>query len=279
MPSAVSAEQVKELRDITGAGMMDCKQALSEAAGDLEKAKDILRKKGLASAQKRASREAKEGIIFLDSAPSKGVLVELNCETDFVAKTDDFQNLGKYILSQVSQKGESILSATDIQNRIQEASGKIGEKIAARRAVCYETKSGLVASYRHHNNKIGILVELSFSKQDLAKNEEVLKVGRDIAMQAAALRPQFLRPEDIKGDFLEREKAIFRDQVKDKPANVQDKIIEGKLQKRYEEICLLNQKSVIDNSKTVSQIVAELGKKLGDAITVKRFSRFEIGAE
>ena len=148
-----------------------------------------------------------------------------------------------------------------------------------RSAALFETKSGLIASYLHHNQKIGILVDLAFSKSDLSKNEEIIKLGRDIAMQAAALRPQFLRPEDIKGDFLEREKAIFRDQVKDKPANVQDKIIEGKLAKRYEEICLLNQKSVIDNSKSITQIVAELGKKLGDNITVKRFVRFEIGVE
>ena len=279
MAIAVSAEQVKELRDLTGAGMMDCKQALAEASGDLEKAKDILRKKGLATAQKRASRDAKDGIIFVESTPSKGVMVELNCETDFVAKTNDFQSLGKYVLEHVSQKGESAVTSSDIQNRIQEASGKIGEKIAVKRAARVETKSGLVASYRHHNHKIGILVEFAFSKPDLAKNEEVSKIARDVAMQAAALRPQFLKPEEVSTEFINREKEIFRDQVKDKPANVQDKIIEGKLQKRYEEICLLNQKSVIDNSKSASQIVEALGKKLGDSITVKRFCRFEIGVE
>ncbi len=275
----IAAEQVKELRDLTGAGMMDCKQALAEVGGDIEKAKDVLRKKGLAQAEKRASREAKDGIVFVESNPAKGVLLEINCETDFVAKTDDFQNLGKYIFQQVSEKGEAVLTAGDVQARVQEVSGKIGEKIAARRAVRFETKSGLVASYCHHNHKIGILVELAFSKAELAKNEEVLKTAKDIAMQAAALRPQFLRPDEISADFLDREKAIFSDQVKDKPANVQGKIIEGKLQKRYEEICLLNQKSVIDNTKSISQIVEALGKKLGDSITVKRFSRFEIGVE
>ncbi len=273
------AEQVKELRDMTGAGIMDCKWALSETKGDLEQAKDLLRKKGLAAAGKRANREAKEGIVFLESNGKKGALVELNCETDFVAKTDDFQKLGKQILAHVFEKGESAAQSQETQVQVQEVSGKIGEKVALRRAVRLETNSGFIASYRHHNHKIGILIQFEFSKNELSQNEELLKTVKDIAMQVAALRPQFLKSEEIPSDFLEREKAIFKEQVKDKPANAQDKIIEGKLRKRFEEICLLNQKSVIDNTTSISQILEALGKKLGDPITIKHFNRFEIGVE
>ena len=279
MSNTASAGRVKELRELTGAGFMDCKQALAETGGDLEQAKDFLRKKGLAAAGKRASREAKEGIVFLESDGKKGVLVELNCETDFVARTDDFQTLGQFLLSQVSTGGESVIHSDRIETQVKEVGGKIGEKIAVRRAVRLETKSGLIASYRHHNHKIGILIQFEFSKPELIQNEEVLKIAKDIAMQVAALRPQFLKPEEIPADFLEREKAIFREQVKDKPANAQDKIIQGKLAKRFEEICLLNQKSVIDNSKTISEILRSLGEKAGDLVSIKRFDRFEIGVE
>ena len=279
MSNVTSAERVKELRELTGAGFMDCKLALTETNGDLEQAKDFLRKKGLAAAGKRASREAKEGIIFVESDGKKGVLVELNCETDFVARTDDFQNLGKFLLSEVSARGESVIQSDPVETRVKEVGGKIGEKVAARRAIRFETKTGLIASYRHHNHKIGILIQFGFLKPELAKNEEVLKTAKDIAMQVAALRPQFLRSEEIPADFLEREKAIFREQVKDKPAAAQDKIIQGKLAKRFEDICLLNQKSVIDNSKSISEILDALGKKAGDSIILERFSRFEIGVE
>ncbi len=279
MTYVATAEQVKELREVTGAGIMDCKQALAETSGNLEQAKDCLRKKGLAAAGKRASREAKDGIVFVETNGKTGAMVDLSCETDFVARTDDFQNLGKSLLSAVLQKGESAAKTPDTESLIQEVSGKIGEKIAARRAVRYESNRGLVASYRHHNNKIGILIEFEFSKPELSQNQDVLKAAKDIAMQIAALRPQFLKPDEIDGAFLEREKTIFREQVKDKPANVQDKIIQGKLEKRYEEICLLNQKSVLDNTKSIAQIVDALGKKFQDTIFVKRFSRFEIGFE
>ncbi|PIQ86242.1 MAG: translation elongation factor Ts [Candidatus Omnitrophica bacterium CG11_big_fil_rev_8_21_14_0_20_45_26] len=279
MADVASASKVKELREMTGAGIMDCKQALSDAKGDLEAAKDLLRKKGLASAQKRANREVKDGQVFVESNGQMGILAEVACETDFVAKTEDFQKLGQFIIAQIKTSSENIITSDAIKTQVQAVIGKIGENIAVRRAVKFETKSGFVASYRHHNHKIGILVELAFQKPELAKQEEVIKTARDIAMQTAALRPQFLKPEEVSPEFLEREKNIFRDQVKDKPAAAQDKIIEGKLRKRFEEICLLNQKSVIDNSKSVETVVAELGKKLGDQITVKRFCRFEIGVE
>ena len=279
MANVLSAEVVKELRDVTGAGMMDCKQALVEANGDIEQAKDLLRKKGLASANKRANREAKDGIIFLQSDSKKGVMLELNCETDFVAKTDDFTKLGNELLALIGQKGESVIQTDAIQTKIQEVSGKTGEKIASKRSVSLQAANGFIASYKHHNSKIGILIQFETSKPELNSNEEVQKTAKDIAMQVAALRPQFLKPSEIDPAFLEREKAIFRDQVKDKPANVQDKIIQGKLEKRYEEVCLLNQKSVIDNSKSISQILETLSQKLGGNILIKSFKRFEIGFE
>ncbi|MBI4388195.1 MAG: translation elongation factor Ts [Candidatus Omnitrophica bacterium] len=279
MATVISSEQVKQLREVTGAGFMDCKQALAETNGDFEQAKDLLRKKGLAAALKRATRDAKEGVVFLKAVGKQGALVELNCETDFVARTEDFQKLGEWLLSEVLSKGESVVEADASKARVQEISGKIGEKLAVRRALRIEAKSGFVGSYRHHNHKIGILLEFETSKPDFVQNEEVLKTAKDISMQVAALRPQFLKPDEINSEFLERERAIYREQVKDKPANVQDKIIQGKFEKRYEEICLLNQKSVIDNSKTISAILELLGKKLGGTISIKRFARFEIGLE
>lgn len=279
MTNVASAEQVRELREITGAGIMDCKWALAEAKGDLEQAKDLLRKKGLAAAGKRANRDAKEGVVFIESTGKKAALLELNCETDFVAKTDDFQKLGSLVLSEVFQKGESAVQSSDLQTKVQEASGKTGEKIAIRRAALLEVKSGYISSYRHHNFKIGILIQFEFSKEETSKNEEFVKTAKDIAMQVAALRPQFLNPTEVPAEFIEREKAIFREQVKDKPAQAQDKIIQGKLEKRYEDICLTNQKSVIDATKSIAQILETLGKKLGDSITIRRFKRFEIGVE
>ncbi len=277
MTTNVHSSQVKELRDITGAGMMDCKQALLETGGDIEKAKDYLRKKGVASADKRASKEAKDGMIFIQNDGKTGAMAEVNSETDFVARTDDFQKLGAAAVKAVAEKGEAAIESDAIQTQAKEVSGKIGEKISVRRAVRFQTNAGLVVSYRHHNQKIGVMVELAFSNAALAQNAEVEKLGKDIAMQSAALRAPFLSKDQVSAEFLEREKSIFRDQVKDKPANVQDKIIDGKLQKRFEEVCLLEQKSVIDPAKSIAQLVDALGKKLGSPITVKRFQRFEIG--
>ena len=277
MTTNVQSSQVKELRDMTGAGFMDCKQALLETNGDLEKAKDFLRKKGLASADKRSSKEAKDGMVFVECNGKIGAMVEINSETDFVARTDDFQKLGNETVKQVAQKNEAAIQSDSVQTHAKEVSGKIGEKISVRRAVRFETNSGLVVSYRHHNQKIGVLVELAFSNAALNQNEEVAKIGKDIAMQAAALRAPFLNKSEVSAEFQEREKAIYREQVKDKPANVQDKIIEGKLQKRFEEVCLIEQKSVVDSSKSIFQLVEALGKKLGSPITVKSFRRFEVG--
>ena len=273
------AGQVKELRDMTGAGFMDCKQALLDAKGDLEQAKDLLRKKGLASADKRASRDAKDGIVFVSCSGSIGAMLELNSETDFVARTEEFQKLGERILADVSKQGEKAIESEATQSVTREASGKIGEKIAARRAICIETKQGAVVQYRHHNAKIGILVELEFSKPELAKNQDVLDFGKNVAMQIAALRTPFLNRDQITPEFMEREKAIFREQVKDKPANVQDKIIQGKIQKRFEEICLIDQKSIVDPSKSIAQLAQALSQKVGSPVSVKQFVRFEIGIE
>jgi len=277
MTTNIQANQVKDLREMTGAGMMDCKQALVETGGDIEKAKDFLRKKGLASADKRSAKEAKDGMIFIQNDGKTGAMVEVNSETDFVARTEDFQKLGAAAAKEIAAKGESAIESDLIQTHAKEVSGKIGEKISVRRAVRYQTNAGLVVSYRHHNQKIGVLVELAFSSAALSQNSEVEKMGKDIAMQAAALRAPFLSKDQVSAEFIDREKAIYREQVKDKPANVQDKIIDGKLQKRFEEVCLIEQKSVIDATKSIAQLVDALGKKLGSPITVKRFDRFEIG--
>lgn len=284
----VSMEDVKKLREMTGAGMLDCKKALEEAGGDIEKAKEILRIKGLAKAEKKAGRETKEGLVFvlLSEDRKKGAMIELNCETDFVARNEEFQKLAERIARHLLETdenknkagaGEEVLSQKlydepekTVEVLIKEAIAKIGENIKLSRYCRYDTEDYL-HSYVHGGGRIGVL--LDFKAPEL--KDQVLRLVQDIAMQIAAMRPEYVRIEDIPEEVLDREKRILREQTlsEGKPEHIVEKIVEGKLKKFYQEKVLLEQPFIRDDKKKVSDVIKESGFE----IEVKRFCRFELG--
>jgi elongation factor Ts len=283
---AISAADVKKLRDQTGAGMMDCKAALEEANGNFDDATTILRKKGLASAAKKAGRATSEGLIGnkVSSDHSSGVLVEVNCETDFVARTDDFQNLIADVLALIEQAGDSASDAwlTDphgpVQERVKAAIGKLGENMAVPRFVRY-ADHGYVGQYIHVGGKIGVQVEFSGATPAVASREEFATLVKEIAMQVAAASPTYVSRSAVPADALEKEKAIYRAQMENsgKPANVIDKIVEGKLGSYYTQVVLPDQPSIRDPKMTVAQVIAAANKALGADVSVSRFARLKVG--
>ncbi len=272
-----SVDTVKELRERTGAGMMDCKAALKESGGDIEKAIDVLRKKGMAQAAKRAGREAKEGLIVARIDGKKAALVEANCETDFVARTDDFKGLAFSALEDVLAEGESALSSKKLTDRIAELSGKIGEKIILRRAKIVQSPEGALFYYIHSNQKLGVIVELSVAKPENKKHALLEELGKNLAMQVAASNPFCVRREAMPSAVVEREKAIFKEEVKGKPENILEKIVQGKLEKFYQGCCLLEQPFIKDDKISVKKLTEEVSLKIGDKIEVKQFVRYQLG--
>ncbi|NPB06795.1 MAG: elongation factor Ts [Aquificae bacterium] len=283
---AVSMEDVKKLREMTGAGMLDCKKALEEAGGDIEKAKEILRVKGLAKAEKKAGRETKEGLVhvLLGDDRKRGVIIELNCETDFVARNEEFKKLADEVARALFKAegvgdkcgpGEEVLELPAEEGKsvdllIKEAIAKIGENIKLSRYCRFDTEDYL-HSYVHGGGRIGVLLE--FKAPEL--NEQVLRLVQDVAMQIAAMRPEFVRVEDVPEEVLERERRILREQAlqEGKPEHIVDKIVEGKLKKFYQEKVLLKQPFIKDDKKTVEQVIKESGLP----VEIKRFARFELG--
>jgi elongation factor Ts len=279
---AITSEQVKLLRDKTGAGMMDCKKALTESAGDLEKAIEYLRKKGAATTQKRADKAAKEGIIVtnVSSDAKTAIIVEVNCETDFVARGNDFVNFanltGNVVMNHKPSTVEQLMDLTASDNKkvsahLNDMMAKIGEKLDVRRFSILSTDDGLISAYTHLGNKIGVLVELN-SASDKAK-----QIGRDIAMQVAAMNPQFISRDQVSIEVIQRELEIYRTQAKNegKPDIVVEKIANGKLEKFYQEVCLSEQIFIKDSGKTVKDVLNDAGENL----ILKRFVRFHLGEE
>jgi len=299
MSMEISASVVKELRERTGAGFMDCKRALEQSGGDIEKAVEILREKGLASAAKKAGRVAADGLVgsFISADRKTGALVEVNCETDFVAKTEDFQkfvqDLAEHIVVEAPQSlspeeggaGPYLLEQTfkgqaKLSDYVTQLVASTGEKITVRRFVRFNVSgAGLVQDYIHMNGKIGVLIELALGQEGLSANEEVLNLAKDLAMQVAAARPDYVRRDEVPQDVIEHEKQIFKAQAMNegKPEAIAEKITMGRLQKMYKEICLEEQPFIKDDQYSVSQLVAETGKKLGTEIKIVRFARFEKG--
>lgn len=277
---------IKELREKTQAGMVDCKKALTECGGDLEKAADFLRKKGLASANKRMDRVAKEGVILVEEASdgTTAYMLQINCETDFVAKNDDFKKLASEILKKAIATGKDAIAkdealSADIDELLKGQIAKTGENTTFGGFVKMKlSKTGTIANYIHSNNKIGVLLELT-CEPDVSSDAGFKELARDICMQIAAVNPLYLVPSEVPAAMTDREKDIYRDQMKDsgKPAPVVEKIIQGKLGKYYSEICLLEQEFVKENSKKIKDIVKERGASLKSSITVEKFIRFQIG--
>jgi len=284
----ITAQVVKELRERTGAGMMDCKKALSETNGDLEKAIEVLREKGLAAAAKKAGRIAAEGMIatYISEDKKSGAVVELNCETDFVAANEDFVSLANNIAKQAAVTNvttvEELLEekyiadeAVTIKEAVTNLIAKLGENMNLRRFKKLSVPSGAVQSYIHGGGRIGVLVELTCEND----SEVLLEVAKDVAMQVAAANPLFLNRTQVDNETLEKEKEIFRVQAlnEGKPEKIVEKMVEGRISKYYKENCLVEQVWVRNGDLTITQYLAEKSKEVGAPITVSNFVRFERG--
>ena len=283
----ITAQMVKELRDSTGAGMMDCKAALAETGGDMEAAVDWLRKKGLSKAAKKAGRVAAEGLIGLKVEGRKGVVVEVNSETDFVARNDLFQGLVKMIAGVALNTGDDIetIKAAKVGNltvgeAITDTIAKVGENMTLRRAAALSVGEGAIGAYVHNSvadglGRIGVLVAL----ESAGKADELAALGRMVAMHIAATNPQAIDPSGLDPAVVAREKDVLADKFRQqgKPANVIDKIVESGLKTFYKEVCLLEQPYVHDTSKTVAQALKEAEGTVGGAIKVAGFVRYALG--
>jgi elongation factor Ts len=287
MPAtAITADMVKKLRDQTGAGMMECKNALTEAGGDFEEATTILRKRGLASVAKKAGRMTSEGLVGSRLSPdrSSGILVEVNCESDFVARTPDFQAMIQDILAEIDKAGDAATDAwlTDPQGpvlkRVAPVIAKLGENMAVPRFVRYAGR-GYVGQYIHMGGKLGVQVEFGGVTPDVAGRDELQTLVKEIAMQIAAASPAYASRDAVPADLLDKERSIYRAQMENsgKPANVIDKVVEGKLGSFYQQVVLPDQPSIRDPKMTVKDVVAAANKALGASVTVTRFARLKVG--
>lgn len=279
----ITSKLVQELREKTGVGMMDCKRALEESKGDMEEAIKLLRKKGMATAEKRAEKSANEGQIasFISSDMKKGVIVELNCETDFVAKTDDFKNLlneiGNKLLVSSAKSVADLLEENSIadpsqkiKDRILAVIGRIGENIQLKR---FDRLEGdYVSTYIHAGGKVGVILSAKVGSVD----EKVKELCKDLCMQVVAASPRFVAPKDVSSEVIESEKEIYREQIlaQGKPANIVDKIVEGKMGKFYEEVCLIEQPFIKDPAIKVSK---HISSTVSEPFEVLSFKRFQVG--
>lgn len=286
----VTAAMVKELRERTNAGMMDCKKALVSNDGDMDKAIDWLREKGLAQAAKKASRVAAEGVVtqYVTPCGCTGVIVEVNCETDFVAKTDNFMNFANNVAKHIAKANPADVDelmnqkfvddeSKTISDLVSEATVAIGEKISVRRFARYKTE-GVVSTYIHMGGKVGVLVEVACD--EAAKdNDAVKEFAHDLALQIAAAKPEAVRREEVDTEKLEKEKEIQRAKAIEsgKPEKIVDRIVEGQIEKYYKEVCLIDQQFVKDGDKTIKSLMAEVAKAANTNLDIVRFARFERG--
>ena len=305
----ISAQLVKQLREQTGAGMMECKKALQEANGDLAEAEVVLRKRGIAGTAKKAGRSTKQGLITscIAQGGKLGVLVEVNCESDFVARTEDFQSLAADVAEHVAEHKPKYVSpeqateaerasfkehealyqqkfskdhSTTVGDLVKVKIAKLGENINVSRFVVYEAgNNSVVSDYIHTGSQIGVLVEVEAKNAASVGKEELKTLLRDIAMQVAAVNPQYVQKSDVPAGILEKERAIQRERAlnEGKPEKMVDKIAEGRLSKFYEDVCLLEQPFIRENSVSIGELIKTVGSKLGDTITVNRFVRYKVG--
>jgi len=281
---AITAAQVNDLRQRTGAGMMDCKRALEEANGDIQKAIEILRKKGASVAVKRAEKSANEGLVVTKVSDDKksATILEINCETDFVAKSEDFVNLAKYVIDAAHKNKpknvEELLKNSDVQDKLNDVLGKVGEKIEISRFDIMEAKDGLLVDYIHMGSKLGVLIKFDDVK---AGSDELHLIGKDMAMQVAAMNPISVKREDVPKATVDKEIEIYKELAKKegKPEQMLEKIAMGRLNKFYQENVLLEQAFIKDNSKSVSDLLKEFNTKHSSNAKVARFDRFHLGDE
>jgi elongation factor Ts len=305
----ITPELVKKLRERTGAGIMDCKRALVAANGDIGQAEIILRKQGIAAASRKESRSTKQGLIgsFISPDRKLGVLVEVNCESDFVARTEDFQALTADVAAHIAEtkpkvvRLEEVTEAERANFREQQALyeqrfakdqnttvgelvktkiAKLGENITVSRFVVFEVKGkGVAGNYVHTGGQIGVLLEVNTTSDEITQKPEFNILVRDIAMQIAAAAPQYVSKEDVAKEVLEKERDIQRERARSegKPEKMLDKIVDGRMSKFYEEVCLLEQPFIRENTMSVGDLIRTAGAKLGDKIKVARFGRYKVG--
>lgn len=282
---AITAQMVKELREATGAGMMDCKKALTEAEGDMDRAVDILREKGLSKAAKKADRIAAEGLVNIKTNEDGTVasIVEVNSETDFVAKNQDFkvfvEDVADMVLAGDYASVEELLASNHKEGKalkdvLNDRIATIGEKLDVRRFKKVSA-NGKVAGYIHGGGKIGVLVVLETESND----SRVIDLGKDVAMQVAAMNPKYLSRDDVDQEYLEHEKEVLTQQAlnEGKPVDIVEKMVVGRLNKELKEVCLLDQVFVKDSELTIAKLVAKVAKEVGSDIKVVEMVRFEVG--
>ncbi|HUD46043.1 MAG TPA: translation elongation factor Ts [Candidatus Baltobacteraceae bacterium] len=272
-----TAADVGKLRETTGAGLMDCKKALVESKGDLDAAVDILRKRGSVSAAKKATRETKEGVIaqYIQSGAKVGVLAEINCETDFVARNETF----RAFCDEATRKLAGGAALESLEAERVAAVARIGENIQVPRFARFEVAgNGIVAAYIHTGAKVGVLVEMGAGKEATVASEEFKQLVRDITLQIAAGNPAVISREHVAAATLAKEKEIAAEQVKNKPPQAIAKIVEGKIEKFFQGVCLVDQGFVKRNSEvSVKEHIGGIAKQLGDEIVIRRFARFQVG--
>ena len=288
----ISAKIVMELRAMTGAGMMDCKKALTAVEGDIDKAVDFLREKGLSAAAKKQSRIAAEGVVAasLSEDLKIGALVEVNCETDFVAKTPEYVELAngiaKIIVTANPKDLDDLLTKPSeqagetVEQLVTSKVAKIGEKITVRRYERYELSGcGIVDSYIHMGGKVGVLVEAHAETEKGAQSEEFKEFVHDVALQIAASSPEYVHRAEVRADHLEHEKEIFAAKAKNdgKPENIIARMVDGMVSKFYKEVCLLEQVFVKNPDQTIEKLAEEKGKAIGEKISIARFARYKMG--
>ncbi len=297
MADNFSAADVGKLRAMTGAGLMDCKKALVESGGDLQKAVDWLRKKGMQKGETKAAREIKAGAVFgsIDEGTRVGVLLEMGCETDFVARNEEFQALARKLLAQVAKGGsptegpalleqplQNGVSSGTIGDALKALSGKIGENVQLGRLARFEAPAagGAVFNYLHFTGTVGVLLEIAAASDAAAKHDETKALAKDVCLHIAAMRPIALRREEVPADAVAREREVYAqsDQLKGKPENMIAKIVDGKLEAFFKDRCLLDQPFVKDQTKSVRDVVKSVAGKAGGAVELKRFALFSVGA-
>ena len=282
----ITAQSVKELRERTGAGMMNCKKALTETDGDLEKAVELLREKGLAAAAKKAGRVAAEGLVktYITEDKKKAAIVEVNCETDFVAANEQFiafvDKIAEFVVDTTANTVEELVNVKfdgdkTVQESLTELIATLGENMTVRRFKKFSVDKGELQTYIHGGGRIGVVVELACENA----SPVLAEVAKELCMQVAAANPLFLNKDSVDQEAVEKEKEIYRVQAlnEGKPENIVDKMVMGRVQKYYKEVCLLEQPWVKDGDKTITKFVEEKSKEAGSPISVTKFTRFERG--
>ncbi len=275
----INATLVKELRDATNVSMMECKKALSEANGDMAKATKLLRERGMAVAAKRASKDTNSGLVASGTSTDRKTasLVEVNCETDFVARNEGFLSFVKDLAQKALQTDGEL--AEQVKDDLAAQIAAIGEKIVVRRSVRFVLHgNGAIASYIHMGGKVGVLVEVNCGKAETAQASTFRTLISDLTLHVAACNPNYLTASEVPANVIAGEREIYAKQVQGKPPQIVDKIVDGKMKKFYSDSCFVDQLFVKEQKQTITELLAEKGKELGDTLSIRRFVRYQMGA-